>query len=211
MQVTISFIYNPKIFPIPLLSYILIFSWCISKGSARCITSIEMPSSYQNCRGRQRLSSGRRYNREYSSISFNICWCSYGKYPTAMSPCKCLRCPRLLRWVAIWYHWCFDIGPFFLSEAEVPPILLVLYILFSLLLQMVYYSFAIVGMEVFGNKIPPETLDDVNCGLEALENTEFARMGYCRMNFNNILNSYVTLFILMVVNQWHDILLTSYG
>ena len=78
-------------------------------------------------------------------------------------------------------------------------------------MQMIYYFFAIVGMEVFGGLIRfygDGTSAEVNvCGNAKLAGTEFVRAGYCANNFNDILRSLVTLIELTVVNQWHNILL----
>ena len=77
------------------------------------------------------------------------------------------------------------------------------------ILQMLYYSFAIIGMESFGGKIKyvNGTDPELNtCGNPALAQSEFARMNYCKNNFNDILRSLVILVELTVVNQWHDIL-----
>lgn len=41
------------------------------------------------------------------------------------------------------------------------------------------------------------------CGNPALTGSEFARDRYCSNNFNNIMKSFVLLFELTVVNQWH--------
>ncbi|KAJ8308034.1 hypothetical protein KUTeg_012908 [Tegillarca granosa] len=73
-----------------------------------------------------------------------------------------------------------------------------------------YYIFAIIGMEVFHGLIKFYGYDNASipfCGNEALKGTAFVRNHYCNNNFNDILRSFVVLFDLMVVNQWHDILL----
>nr|CAB3267178.1 two pore calcium channel protein 1-like [Phallusia mammillata] len=82
---------------------------------------------------------------------------------------------------------------------------------YGVVLLMLYYAFAIVGMEAFQDKIKffpnPTEPDELYCGNEVLNESEFHRMGYCNNNFNDILHSFVTLVILTVVNQWHIITL----
>eukprot|EP00058_Branchiostoma_floridae_P009154 XP_002594642.1 hypothetical protein BRAFLDRAFT_217471 [Branchiostoma floridae] len=71
--------------------------------------------------------------------------------------------------------------------------------------QVFYYVFAIIGMEVWGTMLS----GDVNitfCNNPKLNGSEFARDHYCNNNFSDLLTSFVLLFELMVVNQWHDIL-----
>lgn len=78
--------------------------------------------------------------------------------------------------------------------------------------QVVYYVFAIIGMELFGNKIKYYGYDNLSnpshlyCGNTLLNGSTFYESQYCGNNFNNVLNTFVVLFELMVVNQWHDIL-----
>lgn len=77
-------------------------------------------------------------------------------------------------------------------------------------MQVFYYIFAIIGMEIFQNLIhyydyykedsPPF------CGNSALNGTQFYKFHYCNNNFNDLLRSLVVLVELTVVNQWHDIL-----
>ncbi|KAL4238880.1 Ion transport protein [Mactra antiquata] len=71
-----------------------------------------------------------------------------------------------------------------------------------------YYMFAIVGMEIFHGLITYHGYNETNiydkfCGNPALKNTAFYRNHYCHNNFNDILKSFVLLFELTVVNQWH--------
>ncbi|XP_035670016.1 two pore calcium channel protein 1-like [Branchiostoma floridae] len=73
-----------------------------------------------------------------------------------------------------------------------------------------FYVFAIIGMEVFSDKITPEPVlanrsqnQPILCGNPKLNGTQFAMNRYCNNNFNDILHSFVVLFELMVVNQWH--------
>ena len=73
--------------------------------------------------------------------------------------------------------------------------------LIIMFLQLIYYLYAMVGMELFGNRIVND--GSPNCGNPKLNGTEFALKRYCPMNFNDIGHSYLTLFTLMVVNQWH--------
>ncbi|XP_053376398.1 two pore channel protein 2-like isoform X2 [Mercenaria mercenaria] len=75
-------------------------------------------------------------------------------------------------------------------------------------LFVLYYMFAIVGMEIFHDLITyhgyHETkASDMFCGNPKLNNTAFYRNHYCNNNFNDILKAFVILFELTVVNQWH--------
>lgn len=70
----------------------------------------------------------------------------------------------------------------------------------------VYYVYAVIGMELFRDKITfyggfNETVP--YCGNPKLRTSAFYATGYCKNNFNSIFNSFVVLFELMVVNQWH--------
>ncbi|XP_019371642.1 PREDICTED: two pore calcium channel protein 2-like isoform X1 [Gavialis gangeticus] len=79
---------------------------------------------------------------------------------------------------------------------------------FGGLALVVYYMFAIIGMEVFQGKIQffaagstdPHALE---CGNVALKDSTFARAKYCKNNFNDIASSFIVLMELTVVNQWH--------
>ncbi|XP_064464034.1 uncharacterized protein LOC135375234 isoform X1 [Ornithodoros turicata] len=70
----------------------------------------------------------------------------------------------------------------------------------------VYYVYAVIGMELFRQKVTfyggfNETVP--YCGNPKLKYSAFYAAGYCKNNFNNIFSSFVVLFELMVVNQWH--------
>ncbi|XP_023225433.1 two pore calcium channel protein 1-like isoform X2 [Centruroides sculpturatus] len=79
-------------------------------------------------------------------------------------------------------------------------------------LCVMFYTFAIIGMEVFQNKITYHGYNETDpsemfCGNPKLNGSAFYNSRYCSNNFNNIFNAMVILFELMVVNQWH--ILTS--
>ncbi|XP_061130866.1 two pore segment channel 3 isoform X2 [Syngnathus typhle] len=80
---------------------------------------------------------------------------------------------------------------------------------FGQLILVVYYVFAVVGMELFKGKVKFEEDDAAagpaaaDCGNPLLRGSAFARLGYCKNNFNNVLNAFVLLVQLTVVNQWH--------
>ncbi|NXG33923.1 TPC1 protein, partial [Dromaius novaehollandiae] len=69
--------------------------------------------------------------------------------------------------------------------------------------QVVYYVFAIIGMELFRGKIQffpansnaPHALE---CGNPALKDSLFARGKYCKNNFNNFASSFIVLLELTV-------------
>ena len=78
-------------------------------------------------------------------------------------------------------------------------------------LQVIYYIFAMVGMELFKDKVhffPPNSTDPHKdyCGNPLLKGTAFAKFNYCKNNFNDVVSSFILLLELTVVNQWHDIL-----
>ncbi|KAM8843363.1 two pore segment channel 3 isoform 1-T1 [Synchiropus picturatus] len=78
---------------------------------------------------------------------------------------------------------------------------------FGQLILVVYYIFAMVGMELFKDKV--KFLADTNdparlyCGNPDLQGSTFAQLNYCKNNFNDVVSSFVLLVELMVVNQWH--------
>ncbi|XP_028925827.1 two pore calcium channel protein 1-like [Ornithorhynchus anatinus] len=81
---------------------------------------------------------------------------------------------------------------------------------FGGLVLVVYYIFAIVGMELFRGKIQffdrnSTALHALECGNPALKGSVFARDRYCNNNFNNLASSFIVLMELTVVNQWHVI------
>uniref|UniRef100_A0AAR2JIB9 Ion transport domain-containing protein n=1 Tax=Pygocentrus nattereri TaxID=42514 RepID=A0AAR2JIB9_PYGNA len=77
--------------------------------------------------------------------------------------------------------------------------------------QVVYYIFAMVGMELFKGKVQffdtgSEDPAQEYCGNPMLKGSAFARNNYCKNNFNDVVSSFILLLELTVVNQWHDIL-----
>uniref|UniRef100_A0A8C2E4I5 Two pore calcium channel protein 1-like n=1 Tax=Cyprinus carpio TaxID=7962 RepID=A0A8C2E4I5_CYPCA len=79
---------------------------------------------------------------------------------------------------------------------------------FGQLIVVVYYIFAMVGMELFKGKVqffePNSTSPDQEyCGNPLLKGTTFAKLNYCKNNFNNVVSSFIVLLELTVVNQWH--------
>lgn len=79
---------------------------------------------------------------------------------------------------------------------------------FGQLIIVVYYVFAVVGMELFKDKVKFFEADSAEparayCGNILLKGTAFAHFNYCKNNFNNIVSSFILLVELTVVNQWH--------
>ncbi|XP_037383734.1 uncharacterized protein LOC119259205 [Talpa occidentalis] len=79
---------------------------------------------------------------------------------------------------------------------------------FGGLILVVYYAFAIIGMEAFHGKIQflepnSNTPGALVCGNPALKDSVFARDRYCKNNFNDLASSFIVLMELTVVNQWH--------
>mmetsp|Transcript_71517 Transcript_71517/g.135116 ORF Transcript_71517/g.135116 Transcript_71517/m.135116 type:complete len:199 (+) Transcript_71517:2-598(+) len=64
----------------------------------------------------------------------------------------------------------------------------------GMLLMVVFYMYAMIGGQWFGGRIYE--------GNKALVGTDFAASKYWSMNFNDFPSSMVTLFVLMVVNNW---------
>lgn len=67
----------------------------------------------------------------------------------------------------------------------------------GLLLLTIFYCYAIFGMECFGGSIYKSN--------KALLDTDFSRLKYWPLNFNDFPSAMVTLFVLMVVNSWNTI------
>lgn len=81
-------------------------------------------------------------------------------------------------------------------------------LIFGQLIVVVYYIFAMVGMELFKGKVQffePNSTSPYQeyCGNPLLKGTTFAKLNYCKNNFNNVVSSFIVLLELTVVNQWH--------
>ncbi|XP_027138515.1 LOW QUALITY PROTEIN: two pore segment channel 3 [Larimichthys crocea] len=79
---------------------------------------------------------------------------------------------------------------------------------FGQLIVVVYYIFAMVGMELFKGRVKFYGEDSSDpekayCGNILLKGTAFAQLNYCKNNFNNVVSSFILLVELTVVNQWH--------
>ncbi|XP_060951799.1 two pore segment channel 3 [Limanda limanda] len=78
---------------------------------------------------------------------------------------------------------------------------------FGQLILVVYYVFAMMGMELFKDKVKfsedPNDPEKFYCGNTRLRGTAFAHLNYCKNNFNNVVSSFILLVELTVVNQWH--------
>ncbi|KAK3863749.1 hypothetical protein Pcinc_030506 [Petrolisthes cinctipes] len=76
-----------------------------------------------------------------------------------------------------------------------------------------YYMFAMVGMESFQGLVKFTGYDieegsELYCSNEALIHSPFWKDHYCNNNFNDVIHTFIVLFELTVVNQWHVI---AYG
>ncbi|RXG59803.1 Two pore calcium channel protein 1 [Armadillidium vulgare] len=72
----------------------------------------------------------------------------------------------------------------------------------------VYYVFAIIGIEIFSGKIQYLGYDTENfCGNDKLNGSDFWMEKYCNNNFNDLIHAFIVLFELTVVNH----LLIAYG
>ncbi|XP_053445659.1 two pore calcium channel protein 1-like isoform X2 [Nycticebus coucang] len=78
---------------------------------------------------------------------------------------------------------------------------------FGGLVFVVYYAFAVVGMEVFHGKVQYfdlnfTTPDALVCGNPALKGSAFSQSRYCKNNFNDLASSFIVLMELTVVNHF---------
>ncbi|XP_072032425.1 uncharacterized protein [Amphiura filiformis] len=74
----------------------------------------------------------------------------------------------------------------------------------------IYYVFAIIGMELYAGLFDYYGYEDDPvflpfCGNKKLEGSDFYRDHYCNNNFNDVVKAFIVLFELTVVNQWHVI------
>uniref|UniRef100_M4AG13 Two pore segment channel 3 n=1 Tax=Xiphophorus maculatus TaxID=8083 RepID=M4AG13_XIPMA len=75
---------------------------------------------------------------------------------------------------------------------------------FGQLILVVYYIFAMVGMELFKNKV--KFYEDIShpekayCGNSLLKGSTFAQLNYCKNNFNNVVSSFILLLELTVIS-----------
>ncbi|XP_072319541.1 two pore segment channel 3 [Eucyclogobius newberryi] len=77
---------------------------------------------------------------------------------------------------------------------------------FGQLILVVYYVFAMVGMELFQGRVrflDSEDPERSHCGNVLLTDSAFARHNYCKNNFNHVVSSFILLLELTLVNQWH--------
>lgn len=78
---------------------------------------------------------------------------------------------------------------------------------FAGILVVMYYTFAIVGMELFQDKIKFNTFGPfgpfANVTPDAHECGSYQQLGYWPNNFNDFASTIVVLWDLMVVNNWH--------
>ncbi|XP_060568420.1 uncharacterized protein LOC132727023 [Ruditapes philippinarum] len=78
------------------------------------------------------------------------------------------------------------------------------------ILFIIFYIFAIVGIEVFQGTIKPPvqnvtnaTLDDIYCGAEELKDSAFYESRYCNLNFNDFISAILVLSTILFENNWH--------
>ncbi|XP_077509809.1 two pore channel protein 1-like [Amblyomma americanum] len=76
----------------------------------------------------------------------------------------------------------------------------------GLVLVIVYYFFAIIGIEVFSEYVMEDCCKNTTVELYFATNTSSGPGYFYLMNFHNMANSYVTLFALMAVNNWFIIM-----
>ncbi|XP_037502999.1 two pore channel protein 1 [Rhipicephalus sanguineus] len=76
----------------------------------------------------------------------------------------------------------------------------------GVVLVIVYYFFAIIGIEVFSQYVMEDCCKNTTVELYFATNTSSGPGYFYLMNFHNMANSYVTLFALMAVNNWFIIM-----
>lgn len=76
----------------------------------------------------------------------------------------------------------------------------------GLVLVIVYYFFAIIGIEVFSQYVMEDCCKNTTVEVYFATNTSTGPGYFYLMNFHNLANSYVTLFALMAVNNWFIIM-----
>ncbi|WAR19030.1 TPC1-like protein, partial [Mya arenaria] len=76
----------------------------------------------------------------------------------------------------------------------------------------VFYCFAVIGMEVFSLKVhylgynnSAPTEEQLNCNNPALNGSVYSANRYCSLNFNDVISSLVLLAALLIGNNWHVI------
>lgn len=84
-------------------------------------------------------------------------------------------------------------------------------VLICLLFFLLFYAFAIVGMQIFRNSISPELIaNDCTITKTVINKTSSTtittptKMNYCDLNFNSISSSFIVLFE-MLMPSWHTI------
>jgi len=76
---------------------------------------------------------------------------------------------------------------------------------FSVLLALVLFIFALLGMEIFAFSVYEDTEGETVFGKENIQ-AAFARgdtLSWPRQNFNDIFNSFLTVFIVIVAEDWN--------
>ena len=83
----------------------------------------------------------------------------------------------------------------------------------NFLFQIIFYIFAVIGIEVFQGKIKSHaenetnvTTDEIYCGAEVLKGSGFYDARYCSLNFNDFISSILVLSTILFENNWHSIL-----
>ncbi|XP_045185027.2 uncharacterized protein LOC123543029 [Mercenaria mercenaria] len=78
------------------------------------------------------------------------------------------------------------------------------------ILFIIFYIFAIIGIEVFQGKINDhthnvtnETLEEMYCGALELKGSAFYESRYCSLNFNDFISSVLVLSTILFENNWH--------
>lgn len=79
---------------------------------------------------------------------------------------------------------------------EILPILFVV----TAFLGVVFYVFAILGMDLWAGKLIPDNFVDV------ITDNPYAINHYWGLNFDTVGRAYITLFVLLVVNNWFIIM-----
>lgn len=85
---------------------------------------------------------------------------------------------------------------------------------YSGIILIIFYMFAVIGIEIFHGKITyygnnesvfENETSKMYCGAPVLKDTSYYMSGYCLLNFNDIVNAFLVLATVTFQNNWHII------
>ena len=110
---------------------------------------------------------------------------------------RLIRCVRFMAYTSL-----FDLTAGVINKIRATSMGLVGFV-FTL-----YLTWAILGMQLFGGKICIEALASTNStcpSSESIEDTDYYTGKYYAINFNDLMMSALTLFVIMVGNNWNEV------